>query len=271
MLLFSFNNPTNKRIKIILSTRSDGMIKKQAVLTLVAWRTQLREKEVNAEGSFTLHLDNPPMRIDIWSELATKPLRLFRNRDYQRFSNLIDSLSPFESKSSPSVFWANDFINMLTTLRIAIEAKKSESEIRSALIQIEATKELPLSVKKRLDILTKVLHEKNIMKATSEIQYLESINLADREIQYQLLCDQINQIHELINEKVPTFWRKSLLANLWNALTKNIGILISTLVATVVIIYGKYTGEPNYWTQVLIATIPLAVSILYHFIIERKK
>lgn len=270
MLLFSLNNPTNKRIKIVLSTRSDGLIKNQAVLTLVAWRTQAKPKEINSEESFTLHLDNPPMRIDIWSELASKPLRLFRNRDYQIFSNLINSLSPFESKASPNVLWANDLITMLTTLRVAIEAKKSESEIRAALIQIEAIKELPTSVKNRLDVLTKALQEKNILKATSEIQYLESLNLADREIQYQLLCDQINQIHELINKKVPTFWRKSLLANLCNAITKNIGILISTLVATVVIIYGKHTGDPNYWPQVIIATIPLVVSILYHFIVERK-
>lgn len=273
MLLFSLNNPTRKRIKIILSTRSDGVTKTQTALTLIVWRTG-RQRTMNdsldATESFTLHLDNPPMRIDIWSELAVKPLHLFGNREYQRFCKLVESLSPFESKLSQTPVWMSPLISLLADLRVAIYTRESKKEICTILTHIKSFVELPDSVKKQLNALTRAMEETNILEFCKSREYAEKIDLADREIQYQLLCDQIKQIHELIAKQVPISWRKNFFANLCNYFLKNLGAILATIVSICLIIYGRHTTDSDYWPKLMLAFVPLVISIVIHLVIERK-
>lgn len=273
MLLFSLNNPTRKRLKIVLSKRSDGVVEMQSVLTLVAWKAPIKESDNKAgEGDgFTLRLDNPPMRIDIWSELAAKPLRLFRNRGYQRFCRLVESLSPFNSAPSQAVDWALSLKELLTELRIAIDVNESESDIRSALIRINSFMYIPTDVRNRLTTLTKVLDSDIILCVCKANEYTEAIDLADREIEYQLLCDQIAQIHELITKHVPTSWHKNILANVWQQFKKNIGVFLATIVSVILVIYGHHTTDTSYWTEILVALVPLIVSIVFNLVTTHKE
>lgn len=231
MLLFSLNNPTRKKIKVLLSTRVDGTVVPSPVITLIAWRTSPQKGEGVPEEHLTLHLDNPPMRSDIWSELTAKPLRLFRNRHYQRFCRLVEAFSSFDKEPSPAVSWAARLSHLLTKLRIAILAQESEREICAALIQIKDDKELPDEVIKCSKKLTAVLEEGadlekcNLLKVCKKKEYLDLIDLVDREIQYQLLCDQVSQIHKKISQYVQTSWYKNKLANLWHQLLKNLGMI----------------------------------------------
>lgn len=269
MLLFSLNNPTRKKIKIVLSTRSDGVTKMQSVLTLVAWRTvkPIRNRETDgADEYLTLHLDNPPMRIDIWSELVAKPLRLFRNREYQKFSKLIDTLSPFDSHPSQRISWVFPIQDLLSDLDVAIDGKKSASDIRSVLIRIRSFNEVPSPLNMCLNTLTMALEEKDILQFCTEDDYQKAINLAKREIQYQLLCDQIDQIHELISKSVPISWRKNFWANVWHQFLKNSGIVLATLYFTFLMLYGQSISSSDYWQKLLLAFVPLVVSIIYHLI-----
>lgn len=270
MLLFSLNNPTNRKIKVVLSTRTDGTNKPLGAVTLITWRTANDALKPDDDVSFALRLDNPPMRIDIWSELAAKPLRLFRNREYQRFTQLIEALASFNASPSSAVSWAAELKPLLTALRIAIEATGSEADIRATLLRIQDFTELPPSVQSCLKPLVEKAAQENLLTACKTAEYRSAIDLADREIQYQLLCDQIAQIHQLISARVPTYWRKSFWANVWHHFRKNLGVFAATLVSLFLVLYGHFTASPTYWPELVLALVPLVVSIVYHLIIERK-
>lgn len=280
MLLFSLNNPTKKKIKILLSTRADGVVRQHPVLTLVSWRIVKPTAESDADGSneyLSLHLDNPPMRIDIWSELAAKPLRLFRNREYQQFAKLVESLSPFKANPSQHVSWAEPLRTMLTDLSVAIEAQKDETAIRTALIQIQSVEEIPESMNKRLKCLTACMDtnsedsdNKNLLTYCSQSHYQKMLELANREIQYLVLCDQIEQIHDMISKQVPTSWRKNVLANIWHHFMRNIGILLATIYFVFLLSFGQTVVNSEYWMQLALAFVPYIVSVIYHITVEKK-
>lgn len=273
MLLFSLNNPTSKRIKIIISTQVDGVVKRQPVLTLVAWRTTEAISESKAGThieNLSLHLDNPPMRIDIWSELTAKPLRLFRNREYQKFINLVNKLSPFSPNSSHIAGWCEQLNRLLTELQIAVSVSRNEEEIRSVLTRIKNFGEIPVSLKKHLDNLTAKLKELQIRESCASEEYIAVIDLTRREIQYLLLCEQISQIHEMIANQVPVVWHKTFLATLWHVFLNNIGVFLSTLYFVFLISFGFFLSEIDFWKQMVIAFIPLIISFACHAIMERK-
>lgn len=271
MLLFSLNNPTKKKIKIVLSTRIDGTIRPNPVITLITWWLPKPDgSEADAADPLTLRLDNPPMRIDIWSELTAKPLRLFRNQHYQKFCRLVESLSPFESLPSAAVAWSNALSESLTALRIAVEAQGDETAIRTALIRLQAIPDLPGDMSKRLHALTAAQKRPDLLAFCRTPDYLKEIDAVVSEMQYQLLCDQVEQIHARIAAQVPISWHKSILANIWQQLLKNCGVLVATVFSIGFILYGHFAADSNYWAQLILAFVPLVGSIVYHLIAERK-
>lgn len=277
MLLFSLNNPTKRKIKIILSTREDGAITQNPILTLIAWRTTkpLHPKDDDASAeNLSLRLDNPPMRIDIWSEVTAKRLRLIGNREYQRFISLVNSLSSFEAKSS-YVSWAASLRDMLTELCIAIDAQKSEEAIRAALINIKSVEGVPDSMKKHLEKLTVCIVKslpagENLVGYCSSDDYHKIIELSKREIQYLVLCDQVRQIHELISNQISISWRKNLLANIGHQFKKNIGIILATMYFVFLILFGKTADDSKFWQEIVLAFVPLVVSMVFHITEEHK-
>lgn len=71
MLLISINNPTSSKIKVPITIKKDGKTERCSLLTLVPFRNTCPPEKDGETWSF--HLDNPPMRADIWSDLIDKP------------------------------------------------------------------------------------------------------------------------------------------------------------------------------------------------------
>ncbi|MCI6720335.1 MAG: hypothetical protein MR451_05955, partial [Clostridiales bacterium] len=136
-------------------------------------------------------------------ELTAKPLRLFRNQHYQKFCRLVESLSPFESLPSAAVAWSNALSESLTALRIAVEAQGDETAIRTTLIRLQAIPDLPGDMSKRLHALTAVQKRPDLLAFCRTPDYLKEIDAVVSEMQYQLLCDQVEQIHARIAAQVP--------------------------------------------------------------------
>lgn len=275
MLLFSLNNPTRKKIKVTISIRSEGIVKTQAISTLIAWMTP----ENNAK-KLDLCLDNPPMRTDIWGELAAKPLKLMTNKRYQKFRNLVNKISTFKPAPSQSVRWALYLSELLTELEIAFSIKKSEEEIKSILCRIKNLKNVPNEIQKRISSLLLVEHNgeevsiltsnESILEKLSNTTYQDRIELTQREVDYQLLCDQIDQIHALISKEVPTSWKNNFMANIWWKFIRNLGNLVATIIILLVVFYGQNTEDMSYWSRVLLAFIPFVVTILVDFFSKNK-
>lgn len=280
MLLFSLNNPTRKKIKILLSTRVDGVVKRHSILTLVAWRTVQPKRNSSADEVneyVSLHLDNPPMRIDIWSEITAQPLRLFRDREYQRFITLVDSIASFEAKPSSYVSWADSLRGKLTDLCIAIDSQKNEEAIRTALINLQSVDGLPDSIKFRLNKLTSCITEdavladgEDLVAYCSRSTYRKKIELSQREIQYLVLCDQIKQIHDWISNHVPTSWHRNVWANVWHYCKKSSGVILATLYFLFLVILGQVIGSLAYWIELGLAFAPIIVSVILYITMERK-
>lgn len=57
-LLFSLNNPTKRKIKLVIEEKNDGARKAVGLITMVLYRIAGKEEHITAKE---LHLDNPPM------------------------------------------------------------------------------------------------------------------------------------------------------------------------------------------------------------------
>ena len=280
MLLFSLNNPTKKKIKIVLSTNIDGVLQQHTVLTLVARRTitpKTAKDGCGQDSDTSLHLENPPMRTDIWMDLTDKPLRLFRNKDYKRFQKLVSELSCFECVPSKNVAWSEPLKELLTGLEIAISANKDVEGIHEALIKIRSQENLPQSMKNRLKPLTECLSKQpddgsrnSLLTSCSNEEYLNKIELARREIQYHLLTDQVEQIHALIKNNVPATWKKTALAFLWHHLRKNIGVILSSCYLLMLLCYGRVDGNTEFWQNFLLSFVPTFFSLGCSIFTEQK-
>lgn len=279
MLLFSLNNPTRKKIKVIISTRVDGVIKPNPIITLIAWKTSDKE---SSKDSLLLRLDNPPMRSDIWSELTTKSVKFFRNRQYKQFCRLVESLSSFEFVPSSNIKWVNILSDLIIQLKIAIDATNSETDARAVLVRIKSFNNdtlpniynanvLPKVLSEDLEQLTCVLDDKDgIMAELQSDSYKNIINLTEREIQYQLLCDQVYQIHNEIKKQVPNSWRRSKMAHIRKIITDNMVLILSTILSVILVIVFWYYDLDSL-INIISAIVPFILSVVYELVNKRQE
>ena len=278
MLLFTLNNPMHRKIKVVLSPREDGVVQQHSVVTLVAWRTKNpgSKKDGDPDRQLSLHLDNPAMRIDIWSDLTAKPLRLFRNKEYQRFSSLVNSLSPVETKPLQNAGWTEELKKTLTELNVAVETRNDAHAIRAALIRIQNIENLPDTLSTRLNKLTACLEENvdgnpfSLEEHCSKPEYRKLIELSKREIQYLELSEQICQIHALISSQVPTAWRKNTLPYLWHLFKKNLGVILSVVYFFFLVRFGQINIHPDFWKDLVLGFMPILVSVITVILFDRK-
>lgn len=265
MLLLTLNNPTRKRIPVVLSTRDDGIIKPSNIITLIVWRTTGKK---DTDQDLTLHLDNPPMRIDIWTELTAEPLRVRRNAQYQKFCQLIESLAEFESPDSEDPPWAKKVWELLTALRVAIEAERDETNVRRILIELQHIQNLPQKMMERIQTLTAVLPgDGPLLTEAARNQLLAALEMAKRETEYQILCCQVAQIHTYIRANVPISHGNYIFAYILQWVRRNLGALVGVLLLALVFAGGRHIDA--LWVQLLIAGTPLLAAVLSELFFHR--
>lgn len=282
MLLFSLNNPTKKRIKVVLSARDDeGITKPRPIITLVAWKVS----EVGGKNdALLLRLDNPPMRSDIWSEFTSKSVKLFHNRQHIQFCNLVETLNAFRFTPSERIQCTNQLSQLLVELRVAIEVNKSEKDARAVLIRIRSFSKETLPIIYNSSIVPKVLQvdleklskrlnirdSESFMSEVCNKKYIEIIELTEREIQYQLLCDQVHQIHKEIQKQVPEAWHKSKFAHIRKILYDNVVLFIATFISVIFLIIS-WQFESSLYVSIVTAILPFILSVLYEIMNKNKK
>ena len=84
-LLFSLNNPTKRKIKLVIEEKNDGARKAVGLITMVLYRIAGKEEHITAKE---LHLDNPPMRTDIWQDLTERPSGIHAQA-YEEFQKIV--------------------------------------------------------------------------------------------------------------------------------------------------------------------------------------
>lgn len=165
MLLFSFNNPTKKKIKLVLAKFVNGVAVPENMITLVSKYTT--DACGNEEEKVDLHIDNPAMRMDIWAELASKPNKLFQNKNYQKFREIVTTLADFQTREGENLKYVDNIRYNLLKLKRGIIVNHSPAEIKSALLAIKSVQLMPLELEKKIGSITEILQSKEAASTTN--------------------------------------------------------------------------------------------------------
>ena len=297
MLLLSINNPSSRRIKLVISQLIDDQFSPTAIITMLLWK--ISSSNDDGEGILTFRLDNPAMRADIWSELIAEPYRFFRGNHYRKFRNLIESLLSYQ----PSVdqrSWITELQEKLEELENAVRAvPRRFNDIRALLLRIHhlECEAMPPELIKKLRMLYNSFNSsanyesvdsfdsfnssvENIICSLSEENsennkkntniFTKSIYSVYQECSYQNLCCQVNEIHDIIRNKVKYRWERDIFKNIWFSYIRPHFIALLTTIALIfALFYIDKLESQDLYTKLIIGISPALVSYLFEWISKK--
>ena len=236
MFLIAINNTTNKKIKVQISSIFEGEEEKNGIATVVlkGIKPSNQQEPLSMEG---FNIDNPAMRIDILKELAYEPIRLFHRRGYNNFKNLVDELDKFHPKDTPVTKDIMVIKEKLITLRNELMYKENIREAKSiisSLTWIDFDTDYQLKVK--INDLKDVLDETPYNLYNKKDKINEKITLLKKECDYILLCEDVKQIHEIIDKHVIFYPRFGNFKYALLKMVENVSFII-TLLAFIFIVF----------------------------------
>ena len=284
MLLISINNPTSRKIKVPITIKKDGKTERCSLLTLVPFRNPCPLEKDGETWSF--HLDNPPMRADIWSDLIDKPNRWFHNKKYKKFQSFIQKMINFSPKENDVTNTLKEILNKVTQLEVALKAEYSLPDVKKSLFELQQMilKDYPY-LKMKFDKMNKEINDKEngidiescLKKAksgdeTSAIAINELVDpllksLRD-DCEYLILCDEVEQIHKFVSYNVETWWKYGRIKTVINdyVFANLAAIIASVLIVLALILGNNFFASDSLAIKIIVAIIPTLLSfIINHF------
>lgn len=289
MLLLAINNPSSKKVKLVLSRKKDDKMEPVAISTMVLWKTAPLAD--NSDGALTFRLDNPAMRTDIWAELIAEPYRFFRPQHYQQFRELIHTLTCYHpAENHPN--WIIQMQRALDQLQIAIKSvPRQDNTICETLLAIhrleceqmspELSKKLEelyhfgaenssIDLHSSLHLATDKIIEKlsdpdasQLKKNTERLMII--IEMIYKECNYQKLCFQVADIHRIIAEKTQYRWRLDGFKRVWHRfICPNVSAFLATFLIAIMVFIGKDFNMKSFLPNVIICIIPSLLSIVFN-------
>lgn len=266
MLLFSINNPTKKSVRLDIFEKSDGQIENSSLLTLVPSRIHTHD----GSDLLTFHLDNPPMRADIWDELIDPPHRIRKNKEYQRFKAIIRRVIEFQPVESDTIRRIDKLIDLLMDLKCAFGVDNRLNEAKKILIHIQRmVSEEDGRLKEKINQVETAIKDEQDQEAVIEL-----IDSVYRECQYIRMCDEVDQMHKFIHENIEAVWKKGWFSRVFfRWVYPNLGAILSSLILLFILLVFYFIPEINLVeivSGIAISTIPTILSIIFNFIHNRK-
>jgi len=264
MLLLSISNPSSQKIKLVIKQMKDDIFTPVAITTMLLW--QIAPSADGSDGTLTFHLDNPAMRTDIWSDLVSQPYRLFCGKHYRHFQELIHALTYYQpTVNHPE--WIAQLQAKLDRLQNAVQAEPRQYNIiRETLLDIYHQEREPMApelIKKLNNLYSfgqlqdtsssvfsvdslngfktaveKILAHLSAQDAKENQQntdeFIKLIYLLYQECNYQKLCEQVDEIHQIIREKTQYRWRMDGIKRFWYRVIRP---HLSALLATVLLAF----------------------------------
>lgn len=286
MLLLSINNPSNKKIKLVISQLKDDVFTPNPIVTMLLWKIEpARDKR---DGKLTFHLDNPAMRTDIWAELSAEPYRLFHGRHYKRFQELIQALTTYQ----PTDNHPAQIVQLQTQLQRLLIAVRTQprnvTAIQESLLNIYLIRNetMPAELVNKLNDLflcgenqaTDPFEDYNatmdrVIGKLSDIdlnqaqeytdKFLNCIYMLFRECNYQKLCNQVTEIHNIIKNKTQYRWRLDGFKYCWyNIIRPHFSGILASGILAVILLWGKQFGSSEFFSSVIISILPTILSLL---------
>lgn len=279
MLLISLNNPTNKKIKLQITQNKDGKKERCSLLTLVV-HCQVKSSEDNKEMSF--HLDNPPMRADIWNELIAKPHRFFNNKKYHKFQMLIEKMVGFEPVKNDRMRYFQELLDVVLKIEIEAEVNKCFKALKSLMIELkQKTSDDYIYLKDKILSLCEYIEMRNEIDLVSlEVLYELKVKVENirRECKYLMLCEEVDQIHKFIHDNIDKWWESGGLLRIKNDYLIHIIISVfSSAILLMLFLFLPSLGDNNIYYKIIISMIPAVCTFILGFVskllkgIERKE
>lgn len=245
MFLISLTNSTNKKIKVQLSSKSEGKETKIGIATVVL--TGINGSNIEDE----INLDNPAMRIDILRELADEERIILKKPEHNAFKKLVNNLENFSPNNTKVYELIKKIKNNLEKIETALfyeeDAAKAKVYINKLnWFDFENYDEL----KRKIQELQKYLAYRNydlIKEDGEKINIKKEIEVLRKECDYILLCENVNQIHALIDTHIKKYNKYSAINSKLDWLWENrlsIFIFITMLVITIVLSLILFAQEP---------------------------
>lgn len=264
MLLLSINNPTKRRMKLYVTEKRDGTEKRCTLITMVLWYTP----ETGCAESLTFHLDNPPMRADVWNELIEPPHRIWKNNSYHRFQQLVHEITNFKAKASPQSSLAEKVRKGLLDLEIAAEGAFPHNRIMTAILKLR-----DIIPDDGYDELREKFTELDMIatKDFNKEKLKNQIDLMRKECHYIALCDEVEQIHEYIHDSIEKWWDNNKLAQVASQwFFPYLPGIIASFILFVLLKTMFSAMELNESLLGISAVIPLLVSIINNKFFKEK-
>lgn len=274
MLLIAINNPTKKKIKLPITVKKDGKVERCSLITLVVFQNDFSKKE-NHRISF--HLDNPPMRADIWSELTAMPRKLLHNDKYQKFQRFINQLISFKPSDSSEMCKYKTILELILKLEIALYSEKSEILFRTCMLELnqrismddEELREKYTSLQKLIDDCYNRYNSFNQIISVQRIK--EKIDLIRDECKYLILCNEVEQIHEFITKNIEVWWEHATLSQFFDRyILPNLSAIIISVALCIMLLFGVNIEQNGFLAKLIVSLSPILLSVLINIFTIRK-
>lgn len=251
MLLFAVNNPSSRKIRFVISESSEGTTTYTGIATMVLNPTQ---PDDDATGEVAPRLDNPPMRLDVLKSLIYQPKHILFDSRYQRFRRLISELETFTPKNTSKMEQLHNIRDILVEMEKELVSYNCQEEISGWLVELNRANYDKLES----------LQRKIPTPDTSPDELLLEVHRCLLECDYLLTCEQVAQIHALIQRWTPHVYHPvfrqffSFLRERWKIWAV---YAITIIIASIVFWYSRETLAPD-----KAVFIPVVATLLPPFI-----
>ena len=237
MFLIAINNTTNRRINVQLSTIFEGVEEKIGIATVVLTGIKSEKDDDNTSTLDDFNLDNPAMRIDILKELSREPNHFMHNSGYRKFKKLVEKLDNFTHVETDIYKDINKIKEHLIEIRNALKYENDVVKAKSLISSLDwfnfdKNEELKLKIndlKKYLDDENYYIHSQKVNEIDDKITVLK------RECDYILLCENVKQIHTLIDSQVNFYQKFSKIKKFFAILANHRSWLFITTVLMIIV------------------------------------
>ena len=212
-LLFSLNNPTKRKIKLVIEEKNDGARKAVGLITMVLYRIAGKEEHITAKE---LHLDNPPMRTDIWQDLTERPSGIHAQA-YEEFQKIVQEITEFEAPKGERHAQLQKVIDTAIEVRQKILRGESIGAIRAATVPTEEALRSSgnIELKEKFDAWNGKFNEKSedgsykikdVAELAKDNALKEMEDKLVQECHYLMLCEDVRLQEEFIQKRIERYW-----------------------------------------------------------------